>query len=105
MLVATLIANFRTQSIDGGDALPTHFLLAPGSLSAPILVVRRLYVRAGRFLFSPIFWLLVRFLFYLVLKVLGIAGKDLVTLSLVNVLCLCRAGRAHGGDGAPVLAR
>lgn len=87
---ATLVATLLTQLLDaGGYALQTSFLVALGTLCATMLLVRGLYVRAERFLFSPTFWLLVTFLFYIVLKGLDMSAKEAVTPTLVKALWLC----------------
>ena len=85
MLVLTLLAPLFDV---GGSALGTYYLVALGALCSSMLLVRALYVRAERFLFSPSFWLMVTFLFYFVLKSLDLWSKDLLTPTYVEALWL-----------------
>lgn len=86
---AMLLVTLLTQLLDLGEsALDTDFLVALSALASSMFLVRALYVRAERFLFSPSFWLVVTFLFYFVLKSLDLWSKDLVTPTLVEALWL-----------------
>lgn len=92
LLLAALCVGLTllAQLLDvGADALDNAYLVALGGLFSLMLLVRALYARAARFLFSPSFWLLVTFLFYFVLKSLDLWGKDAHTATLVEALWLC----------------
>lgn len=87
---ATLLLALLSQLFDvGDDVIDTDYLVALGALCSSMFLVRALYTRAKRFMFSPSFWLLVTFFFYFVLKSLDIWSKDLVTPTLVRALWLC----------------
>lgn len=85
MLFATLLAQLFNI---GESPLDTEFLVALGALCSSMFLLRALYARADRFLFSPSFWLAVNFLFYFVLKSLDMWSKDLVTPTLIEALWL-----------------
>lgn len=86
---AMLLVTLLTQLLGlGATALDTDFLVALGALCSSMFLVRALYSRAARFLFSPSFWLVVTFLFYFVLKSVDLWSKDLVTPTLIEALWL-----------------
>jgi hypothetical protein len=72
----------------GNSALDNGFLVALCALLASMFLVRALYVRAERFMFSPSFWLVVTFFFYFLLKSLELWSKGMITPTLVEAIWL-----------------
>jgi hypothetical protein len=83
LFVALLARMFE---VGGNDS---ELFLALGTLCSTIFMVRALYLKSERFMFSPTFWVLVTVFFYFVLKSVDWWSKDLITPTLVEAIWLC----------------
>jgi hypothetical protein len=83
LFVSLLVRLFE---IGGNDS---ELFLALGTLCSTMCIVRALYLKSQRFMFSPTFWVLVTVFFYFVLKSVDWWSKDLITPTLVEAIWLC----------------